>query len=55
MIVLAIVATLFALGASFMVLWANAMRSSPGEFQGLAGIVSAWVASIVVWLAWWVG
>lgn len=53
MIILAIVATLAALGWSFVVLWANGMRSSPGAFQGAFSIAAAWIGTAVMWLAWW--
>jgi len=52
-IVLASVATLAALGWSFVVLWANAMRSSPGKFQGAGLIAAAWIGTVIMWLAWW--
>lgn len=55
MIVLAIVATIAAAIWSFVVLWANGMRSSPGDFQGGGTIAAAWLGTAVMWLAWWFG
>jgi hypothetical protein len=53
MIVLAIISTLAAIAWSFAVLWANSMRSSPGEFQFGFTLVAAWIGSAIMWLAWW--
>jgi hypothetical protein len=53
MIVLAIIATFAAIGWSFAVLWANSMRSSPGEFQFGFTLIAAWVVVLIMWLAWW--
>ena len=53
MIVLAIVCTLAAIAWSFAVLWANSMRSSPGEFQFGSTLIVAWIATAIMWLAWW--
>ena len=55
MIVFAILGTLAAAAFSLMVLWANAMRSSPGDFYGRGMLTAAWLAVLVFWLAWWVG
>jgi hypothetical protein len=55
MIVLAIVATLAAVVWSFFVLFANSMRSSPGEFQGVGIVAAAWLGVAVMWLAWGFG
>lgn len=52
MIILAIVATLAAVVWSFIVLYANGMRSSPGEFMGAGTIWAAWIGVVVMWLAW---
>jgi hypothetical protein len=52
MIVLAIVATLAAIGLSVLTVFANGMRSSPGETQGIGLVVIGWFISIVMWLAW---
>jgi hypothetical protein len=53
MIVLAIISTLAAIAWSFAVLWANSMRSSPGEFQFGFSLVVAWLIAATMWLAWW--
>jgi len=53
MIVLAIVSTLGAIAWSLAVLWANSMRSSPGEFQFGVTLVAAWIGVLIMWLAWW--
>jgi hypothetical protein len=55
MIVLAIVGTIAAVMWSFVVLWANSMRSSPGAFRGRGTIIAAWFGAAVLWLAWWFG
>lgn len=55
MIVLAIVATLAAIAWSLFVLFANSMRSSPGDFVGAGTIWAAWIGVAVMWLAWWFG
>jgi len=52
MIVLAIVCTLVAIAWSFAVLWANSMRSSPGEFQFGFTLIVAWIVTAIMWLAW---
>jgi len=47
------------LGTALAVLWtavvlfANGMRSSQGEFFGLGSIIIAWIGVAVLWLAWW--
>jgi uncharacterized membrane protein len=53
MIVLAIIATIAAAGLSVMTIYANGMRSSPGEFQGGSLIVIGWLVAFIMWLAWW--
>lgn len=53
MIVLAIITTLAAIGMSFAILWANSMRSSPGEFQFGFFLAASWFAAVVMWFAWW--
>lgn len=53
MIVLAIVATILALVWTVVVLGANGMRSSPGDFEGAFSIGAAWIGVAVMWLAWW--
>lgn len=55
MIVLAILATLGAIGWSVLTVFANGMRSSPGAFRGAGGIALAWAIAAAVWVAWWVG
>lgn len=55
MIVIAVLATLGALGWTFVVLCANGMRASPGEFQGRASIIAGWLAALACWIAWLVG
>jgi hypothetical protein len=55
MIVLAIIATVAAVVWALMVLFANGMRSSPGEFQAGGTVLVAAGISAVFWLAWWVG
>ena len=52
MTVLAVLATIAAFGWSFVVFWANGMRSSPGHFEGRFTIIAAWAAVVVLWL-WW--
>lgn len=52
MIVLAIVATIAAVGLSVMTIFANGMRSSPGEFQGGALVAIGWLIAFTMWLAW---
>lgn len=53
MIVLAILGTVAAFVWTFIVLWANGMRSSPGAFEGARTIWAAWIGVAVLWLAWW--
>ena len=55
MIVFAILGTIAALAWSVLVMGANGMRSSPGDFVGGWGIGAAWVLAAVLWLAWAVG
>ena len=55
MLFLAIIATIAAGLWSLVVLFANGMRSSPGEFQGRGTIIAAWLGAAVLWLAWWFG
>lgn len=55
MIVFAIIATIAGLAWTFVVFGANAMRSSPGEFEGKYMLAATWFAVGVFWLAWWVG
>jgi hypothetical protein len=55
MIVFAILGTLAALAWSVLVVAANGMRSSPGEFRGSFSVGAAWVVTAVLWLAWAVG
>lgn len=55
MIVLAVIATLAALVFSFLVVGANSMRSSPGDFVGGPSLLLGWGLAAVFWLAWWVG
>lgn len=52
MIVFAILGTVLACVWTFVVLWANGMRSSPGEFFGRWTIFAAWAGVVVLWLAW---
>lgn len=52
MIVLAIVGTLMAILWTFAVLFANSMRSSPGDFQFAWTVYAAWTGAAVLWLAW---
>lgn len=52
MIVLAIVATIAAAGLSVMTVFANGMRSSPGEFQGGSLVIAGWLVALVMWMAW---
>ena len=53
MIALAIVATIAAVGLSVMTVFANGMRSSPGEFQGRSlVVVVGWLVAFIMWLAW---
>jgi hypothetical protein len=52
MIVFAIVATIAAAIWSFVVVFANGMRSSPGVFQGNGTIIAAWAIAALLWLAW---
>lgn len=51
MITLAVIATLLAIAWSLFVLYANRMRSSPGDFVGGGTIVAAWAAVAALWLA----
>lgn len=51
MIVLAIVATLAAIGWTVVVLFANGMRSSPGETQGTFSVGLFWAVALVLWMA----
>jgi hypothetical protein len=53
MIVLAIFGTIAAAVWSVAVLFANGMRSSPGDFQGAWMIWAAWTLAAVLWLVWW--
>lgn len=53
MIVLAILASIAAPLWTLFVLFANSMRSSPGDFIGGGTIAAAWAVVIVLWLAWW--
>ncbi len=53
MIVLAIIATVAAVLWSLLVLGANSMRSSPGDFEGALTLAAAWVVAAIMWLAWW--
>jgi hypothetical protein len=53
MIVLAIVATVAAAFLSVTTVFANGMRSSPGEFQGISLVVVGWLVAFIMWLAWW--
>lgn len=55
MIILAIAATIAAILWLLFVLYANSMRSSPGEFVGKGTIIAAWIGVAVMWLAWWFG
>lgn len=50
MILLAGFATLFAGLLTFVIFFANGMRSSPGEFIGRNFIALAWMAVCVLWL-----
>jgi len=52
MMLLAIIATLLAIGWAVITLFANGMRSSPGEFQGGGTIVVGFAVAAVFWLAW---
>ena len=52
MIVLAIVSTFGAIAWSLAVLWANSMRSSPGDFQFGFTLIAAWIGTAIMWLAW---
>lgn len=53
MIVLAIFSTIIAILLTLAVMFANSMRSSPGEFYGRGRLFVIWVICIVFWLAWW--
>ena len=53
MIVLAIVATIAAACLSVMTVFANGMRSSPGEFQGESLVIAGWLVAFIMWIAWW--
>ena len=55
MIIFAILVTIAAFVWSIIVMFANGMRSSPGEFQGAQTIAVAWCIAGVIWLAWWFG
>jgi len=56
MIVLAIIATIIAIGVSFLVVMANGMSDAPmAGFQGGYTIAIAWGVAGVFWLAWGVG
>jgi hypothetical protein len=55
MIVFAILGTFAALAWSILVMAANGMRSSPGEFRGAFSVGAAWVVAAVLWLAWAIG
>ena len=53
MIVLAVLGTIAAFVWMVLVIVANGMRSSPGEFYGTWQIWAAWIGAAVLWLAWW--
>lgn len=53
MIVLAIIATIAAAGLSVMTVFANGMRSSPGDSRGWGLVIAGWLVAFVMWLAWW--
>lgn len=55
MIVLAIIATIAGVVWSLVVVGANGMRSSPGEFEGGAMLAATWIGVAIMWLAWWFG
>lgn len=55
MIVFAIIATLCVAAGSFGVLFANGMRSSPGDFVGGYVLTAAWSIVAIFWISWWVG
>ena len=55
MIVLAILGTIAAAVWTFIVLFANGMRSSPGDFYGAGTLWAAWIGVVVLWLAWLAG
>lgn len=55
MIVLAVLITLAAVAYSLLVLGANSMRSSPGDFVGMPSLLAAWGVTALMWFAWLVG
>lgn len=56
MLFLAIIATLASIVWSFFVLFANGMSSAPtAAFQGGWSIALAWIATIILWIAWGFG
>lgn len=55
MIVFAILGTIAAIVWSVIVVIANGMRASPGEFQGQGTLIAAWLGAAILWLAWWFG
>jgi hypothetical protein len=56
MIILAILATLGAIGWTVLVFGANAMSDAPQQgFQFGGSILIAWVVVAAVWLGWWIG
>lgn len=55
MIVLAIIATIAGVLWSLIVIVANDMRSSPGDFEGGTMLAATWIGVAVMWLAWCFG
>ncbi len=54
MIVFAGLATLVAIVASLLTIVGNGMTTSAGV-KGLGLIIASWFATLVLWLAWWIG
>lgn len=52
MIVLAIIITICVIAFSVLVLYANSMRSSPGDFRGKRLLIACWTIVAVFWVAW---
>lgn len=52
MFVIAILGTIAAAIATFVIVLANSMRSAPREFMGGDAIFAAWVGVILLWLFW---
>lgn len=55
MIVPTIIMTLFAIGWTFLVITANALRTAPAGFIGGSTLAAWWTVAAVFWFAWWLG